>query len=273
MSRLNEIYREELIDHRNRLGQSVDNLIGMPSADPFSQPTHRRSSSSSNSPVSSMFSSTHTVSRPNNGVPIPRPPSQIRRPTNNVSEGNTPLSHSPTSGSSASESPYALSSPVMISGGPTSLLSNLTTPPSSASLHNLYNGYGTVGSRGLSYPSVPPPSLSSSFGSPTVSYHMGHREPSLSPVEPLSRRNSNAGHSGSRRGDWRVAETGNLRSISASRSQSRRESLERGARVAETGSLARSRAGSNTQGLPLTLPSTSEDVDDVTFAADESAFA
>ncbi|KAF5389774.1 hypothetical protein D9757_006012 [Collybiopsis confluens] len=284
MSRLNEIYREELIDHRNRLGLPVDNLIGMSSMDPYSQPTHHRSlSSSSASSLSSMYSSTHT-SRPSNGVPIPRPPSQIRRPSNNISEGNTPLSHSPTSGSSVSESPYALSSPGIMSGGPASLMSNLTSPPSSASLHNLmqYPGiYGTMGVRGLTYPSVPPPSLSSSFGSPTVSYHMGHRDPSLSPVEPLSRRNSNAGlhagggggassggggsssgGSGTRRGEWRVAETGNLRSISASRSHSRRGSLERGGRVAETGSLVRSRAGSHSQGLPPMLPPTTEDVDD-----------
>ncbi|KAJ3768829.1 hypothetical protein FB446DRAFT_249249 [Lentinula raphanica] len=291
MSRLNEIYREELIDHRNRIGQPVDNLIGMSSFDPHNshmQPIHHRStssvSSSSVSSHSSMFSSTQTASRPPNGVPIPRPPSQIRRPNNNISEGNTPLSHSPTSASSV-ESPYAISSPVqMMSGGPASLMSNLTTPPSSASLHNLmqYNGaYGTlgVGPRALSYPSVPPPSLSSSFGSPTVSYHMNHREPSLSPVEPLSRRNSNAGltnaNTGTRRGEYRVAETGNLRSISASRStnHSRRESLERGARVAETGSLARSRAGSHSQGPSSALPSTSEDVDDVNFADEGTVFS
>jgi len=92
---------------------------------------------------------------------------------------------------------------------------------------------------------------------------MGHRDPSLSPIEPLSRRNSNAGINGPRRGDWRVAETGNLRNISASR----RESLERGARVAETGSLARSRAGSHSQGLP----STTEVVDDGHFV-DEGTF-
>ncbi|KAG6873907.1 hypothetical protein C0995_009687 [Termitomyces sp. Mi166 len=47
ISRLNEVYREELIEHRRRLGISVDNLIGLASADPYSQPTHRRSSSSS----------------------------------------------------------------------------------------------------------------------------------------------------------------------------------------------------------------------------------
>lgn len=70
-----------------------------------------------------------------------------------------------------------------------------------------------------------------------------------------------------------MAESGNLRSISASRSQSRRESLERGARVAETGSLARSRAGSHSQGPSLTLPSTTEDVDDVNFVDEGPVFS
>jgi hypothetical protein len=93
-------------------------------------------------------------------------------------------------------------------------------------------------SRGLSYPSVPPPSLSSSFGSPTISYHMSHRDPSLSPIEPLSRRDSNARRASFER---RVVETGSLRNLSGSR----RGSIERGARIAETGTLVpRSRAGS-----------------------------
>ncbi|KAJ7598440.1 hypothetical protein C8J56DRAFT_914086 [Mycena floridula] len=232
--RLNEIYREELIEHRNRLGLSVDNLIGMSSPDPFSLPTHYRSSSSS----SNASSPSTSVSRPPpHGVPIPRPPSQIRRAPNQASEGNTPLSHSPSS----SDSPFPLS-PVT-STNPASSVSyntNLTSPPS----FNPTMTFATP-SRGLSYPSVPPPSLSSSFGSPTVALHMPHREPAVSPTEPSSRRNSNA-----RRGSFnerRVVETGSLRS-------SRRESVERGARIAESGSLAngRSRAGSHSQVLPVT---------------------
>ncbi|KAF9057140.1 hypothetical protein BJ165DRAFT_10210 [Panaeolus papilionaceus] len=60
LSRLNEIYREELISHRRRLGLSVDNLIGI-SADPVSQPTHHRSQSSSNqNPYHSNMSSPST---------------------------------------------------------------------------------------------------------------------------------------------------------------------------------------------------------------------
>jgi hypothetical protein len=70
--------------------------------------------------------------------------------------------------------------------------------------------------------------LSSSFGSPNISYHMPLRDPSLSPIEPLSRRNSNA-----RRG-----------SVDRSRGASRRASLDFGARVAETGTLVpRNRGG------------------------------
>jgi len=233
ITRLNEIYREELIDHRRRLGLPVDNLIGLSSADPYSQPTHRRafsSSSSMSSPTTSVLVLPSYASHPTHGVPIPRPPSQIHRPLN-LSGVNTPLSHSPSS--SESQFPF---SPVT-STNPASLVSNntnLTTPPSSGSLNsNPPAPYGAI-SRVLSYPSVPPPSLSSSYGSPTVSYPRDH---SLSPVESLSRRDSNA-----RRGsfDCRIAETGSL----LSRTHSRRGSVERGARVAETGTLVpRSHAG------------------------------
>ncbi|KAF9259112.1 hypothetical protein L218DRAFT_981602 [Marasmius fiardii PR-910] len=291
LSRLNEVYREELIEHRSRLGRPVDNLIGLSSNDPFSQPLHHRSSSSSSrtsSPSTSLRSPPPHAPRAvpvpvpiPGGVPIPRPPSQIHRPINTISsEGNTPLSHSPTS--VASESPYTLSSPGALSTDPASLVSNgtnVTTPPSSASIHNHYinspilNGYGYgSGYRGavsLTYPSVPPPSLSSSFGSPSISYYMGRdsnwdrdgtggRDPSLSPVEPLSlsRRSSIAtGRRGSiTTSDWRVAETGSLRG-----GISRRGSVERGGRVAETGSLVRSRAGS--QSSQSLLSSTSETLD------------
>ena len=221
----------------------MDNLIGLSSSDPYSQPTHQRPSksfSNTSSPSPSVLHHGTQLPRPTptHGVPIPRPPSQIHRPINNPSEGNTPLSHSPSS----ENSPFPFS-PVT-STNPASFISNntsLTTPPSSSSFNsNPPVTYGAP-SRGLSYPSVPPPSLSSSFGSPTVSFHMPHREHSLSPVEPLSRRDSNA-----RRGsfDRRVAETGNLRGIS-SHTHSRRGSIERGARIAETGTLIpRSRADS-----------------------------
>ncbi|THH12959.1 hypothetical protein EW146_g7212 [Bondarzewia mesenterica] len=233
ISRLNEIYREELIQHRRRLGLPVDNLIGLlPSHDPYSQPTHRRSLSNMSSPAASISMPLPThAAHPSPSVPIPRPPSQIHRPVTLPSESSTPLS-------SASESPYL--SPIT-STNPASYLSNTTnatTPPSSASV-----AYMTGPSRmaSLSYPSAPPPSLSSSFGSPTVSYYGPYSELSSSPVEFHLGRSSIP-----RRGSFerRVADSQSLRR-SVSRGNSRRESVERGARIAETGQLVpRSRTGS-----------------------------
>jgi hypothetical protein len=141
-------------------------------------------------------------------------------------------------------------------------------------------------SRGLSYPSVPPPSLSSSFGSPTVPVlqipNGSGRDVSLSPIEPLSRRNSNtglnAGGSGiARRGslDRRIMESsGNLRAGSGSGSgggRSRRGSFDVpiGGRVAESGTLlGRSRGGSLAHGAGGAgssggqLPETVDEVED-----------
>lgn len=226
----------------------------MLSLDPYSQPTHRRSSSNASSSPSTSIVALPTASRPTNGVsipamngvPIPRPSSQIHRPIHNPSEGNTPLSHSPSS----LDSPFPFS-PVT-STNSASLVSNntnVTTPPSSASLNsNPPAPYSPSSVHTLSYPSVPPPSLSSSFGSPSVSYHMPLRDPPLSPIDSVGRWNSN------RRGsfDRRAPETGNYRAFS--QNHSRRESVERGARVAESGTLIpRSRAGSQS------LASTSED--------------
>ena len=121
-------------------------------------------------------------------------------------------------------------------------------------------------SRGLSYPSVPPPSLSSSFGSPTVPLlqipNGSGRDVLLSPIEPLSRRNSNAGLNAggsgiARRGslDRRVMESGSLRGGSGSGSgggRSRRGSFDVpiGGRLAESGTLlGRSRGGSLAHGV------------------------
>ena len=224
-----------------QLGLSVDNLIGLSSPDPFSQPTHHRSSlySASSSPQTSVTHLPGHSTRRTNGVPIPRP-SSVPRPVNIASEVSTPLSHSPSS----SDSPFPFSPAT--STNPASYISTLTSPPTSISLHT--DPIMSLGTpfRALSYPSVPPPSLSSSFGSPTVLY-MPHRDHSHSPTEPLSRRNSTT-----RRGslDRRVAETGSLRTRSGN--VSRRGSIDRGARIAETGTLiARSRAGS--QSLPSTI--------------------
>ncbi|KAG5634721.1 hypothetical protein H0H81_001002 [Sphagnurus paluster] len=242
ISRLNEVYREELIEHRRRLGLSVDNLIGLASADPYSQHTHRRSNSSSysttSSPATSVMYAPTQISRPTtHGVPIPR---QIHRPVHPGSEGNTPLSHSPSS----SESPFPFSPAGTNATSLVSPITNMTSPPSSFSFNS--NHGLSFNPHTLTYPSVPPPSLSSSFGSPTVSYHMGHGD--HSPAEPSSRRNS-----GARRGmDWRIVGDSGALSISQTR-DSRRNSVDRGARVAETGTLVpRSRAGSHSHTLPRT---------------------
>ena len=127
----------------------------------------------------------------------------------------------------------------------------------------------------LSYPSVPPPSLSSSFGSPSTSLHQtwttSHpisfatqdHDGTPSPAESFhSRRNSF-----NRRGSFerRVAETGSLqRSMSRGQSHSRRESVERGARIAETGSLV-PRNRSDSFGLPEAVEDAEPDVPPTSF--------
>jgi hypothetical protein len=235
ISRLNEIYREELIQHRRRLGLPVDNLIGLSAHDPYFQPTHRRSSSNASSSPSTSVAlpiGAHAV-RTSPSVAIPRPPSQIHRPPTNVVSGSTtPLSHSP---SSASDSPYLSPS---LSTHPASFATAATTPPSSSGPRILSASGMTPQHvpQALSYPSVPPPSLSSSYAGPD------------SPVEPRGSR-------------WRHGSIHDLRQ--GSRSGSRHRSVERGARVAETGQLVpRSRAGSIVPGAngppppaPGTVPS------------------
>jgi len=165
-------------------------------------------------------------------VPIPGPSSRIHRPVNQTSEGNTPLSHSPSS--AESQFPF---SPTTNPSSSTSPHTNITSPPSSFSFTGP-NLAPTYSPRTLSYPSVPPPSLSSSFGSPSVPYHLAQGE--RSPNE-VSRRSS-----GTRRGsDWRVTDV-SVREVGAGDIHSRRSSVERGARVAETGTLIpRSRASSH----------------------------
>lgn len=121
ISRLNEVFREELLEHRNRvrahpeplfacflrllqLGIPVDHLIGLASSGPYSQPTHQRPqptySSNASSPTNSVLHA--PISRPTNGFPIPRPaaqtngvpilrpPTQLRRAGSNTSEGTHP---------------------------------------------------------------------------------------------------------------------------------------------------------------------------------------
>lgn len=195
--------------------------MGLTPTDPFSQPMHRRSMSGISSPsaTSVALSMRYAVPTPSHGVPIPRPSSSIHRPVNQSSETTTPLSRSPSS--AESRSPFPLS-PVMSAHvpGSGSLVSNGThvTTPSSSSVHSGVVP-GTYGVHALTYPSVPPPSLSSSYGSPVVSYFPRGE----SPAEGLSRRGSGVHGPGA---GWRHARSG-----------SRRDSVERGGRIAETGTL------------------------------------
>lgn len=193
-------------------------------------------------------------------VPIPRPSAAAasrRAQTLGMGPSTTapmPIPESPlSSAASTSASVSASASPDLspvLSALPASYASgatNLTTPPSSASLREtLPAPYGTPGASsaitGLSYPSVPPPSLSSSLGSPVV---MTHHIPSPGPGQGVQ-----VGQRHSQQWGERRFSGGFSHSHSHSQSQgqgqgSRRTSVERGARIAETGSLARSRAGSS----------------------------
>lgn len=224
MTRLNEIYREELIDHRRRLGLPVDNLIGIHTVE--SQPTHRRSWSSTSSSSSSIMNllPQAPVPRPPHGVPIP-PSTQAHRSVNQVSESSTPQSHSPSS----AESQY------MLSPNFASVNTQLTTPPSS-SFASPVNTVNPRALSSLSYPLVPPSSVSSSFGSPTA-FHPPRRDHSASPVSSFGRQNMN------RRGSFeRGGYDRRMNDNAMNGSHSRKQSVERGARVAETGSLIRGRA-------------------------------
>jgi hypothetical protein len=199
-----------------------------------SQPTHRRSWSSTSSSSSSIMNllPQAPVPGPPPGVPIP-PSTQAHRSVNQVSETSTPQSHSPSS----AESQF------LLSPGFASVNTQLTTPPSS-SFASPVNTVHPRAISALSYPLVPPPSLSSSFGSPTA-FHPPRRDHSASPVSSFGRQNIN------RRGSFERAGYDRRMSDNARNgSHSRKQSTERGARVAETGSLIRGRA-SGPSGLTL----------------------
>jgi len=183
------------------------------------------------------------IPRPIYSVPIPRPSSRIHRPMmDQLSEASTPLSHSPAS---SSESPFPLS-PVPASFA--SVNTQITSPPSSSFNSNPPLVIGTPRSS-LTYPTNPPPSLSSSFGSPSA-FASPRREHSSSPVNSFGRPDVvNRRPSFDRRfGD-------SSSTLTRGRSGSRKESVERGARVAETGSLIRSRRGSLSGAGPSVLKS------------------
>jgi len=229
LMRLNEIYREELIDHRRRMGMSVDNLIGISNVEPVSHSRRRRSISNTTSvsPTVGILAG-QILPRPMYSVPIPRPSQIHRSMMDQLSEASTPLSYSPAS---SSESPFPLSP------GFASVNTQITSPPSSSLNSNppLVNGTPRLS---LTYPTNPPPSLSSSFGSPSA-YASPRREHSSSPVNSFGRPDIvNRRPSFDRRfGD-------SSSTLTRGRSGSRKASVERGARVAETGSLIRSRGES-----------------------------
>lgn len=140
-------------------------------------------------------STTPNTTSPSSSLASPFPFS----PTTNV-----PPSHSqpPTSTSSSTGSFAASEMSPSLNPGPSSYLTELTTPPSSTSPLLHIGDAGTTYTHQLSYPSVPPPSLSSSLGSPVYS-----RRSSFSQA---NRRMSID------RGTARVAETGSLRNRRAS---------------------------------------------------------
>jgi len=222
---------------------SVDNLIGISNVEPVSHPRRRRSISNATSVSPTVGILSAQIPRPLYSVPIPRLSSQIHRPTmDQLSEGSTPLSHSPAS---FSESPFPLS-PVPASFA--SVNTQMTSPASSSLNSNPPLAIGTP-RLSLTYPMNPPPSLSSSFGSPSA-YASPRREQSSSPVHSFGRPDVvNRRPSFDRRfGD-------SSSTLTRGRSGSRKESMERGARVAETGTLIRSRGDSFSGSSPSMLKS------------------
>ncbi|QRV96179.1 hypothetical protein RhiJN_24197 [Ceratobasidium sp. AG-Ba] len=209
VSRINEVYRQELLEHRRRLGIPYESLIGLAASasqsvssspvDTFSHPNRRIPTASHN----------HTRSGPSIGaVPIPRVQSQTR-----IHPEILALTAPPSSDSTPPSSPsYSLSPTAPLFPGPSSQMTTLTTPasnplpphpppqplsPPTSTSNGLARALTELASAhaqraGLTYPSVPPPSLASSLGSgsPVV--------PTLR-VPPNSRRQS------------AVAETGSLR--------------------------------------------------------------
>jgi len=260
VTRLNDIYREELIEHRGRLGLSVDSLIGLtgPSitnspAESLSQPNHLRSQVTSSNGVGPIASSMRAglpnratgatpipIHRDNNSSrtvtsasiqPLPIPRTNSHAPPRHPSSISTSTTSSATNSPSSSlpPSPFTFTPPNLQNPDSESYNTHATTPPSSASPLPLQAFiFQPLGAPQLSYPSVPPPSLSSSVGSPNVSI-------SLSPN--ISRRNS-VGHGNT---STAIGVTG-----STNAGVRRRVSVDRGARIAETGSLVGRRRGGST---------------------------
>ncbi|KAG9083580.1 hypothetical protein FRC07_013871 [Ceratobasidium sp. 392] len=242
VSRINDVYRQELLEHRRRLGLPYESLIGLAAAsashsvssspaEPLSPQAHHRrapttapngtrsshtgSSSHAGPSGSGSGSGTGQTRTGTSAVPIPRVQSQTRIHPETLALTAPPSSDStPPSSPSYSLSPTAPLAHSSFFPGPSSHMTTLTTPasnplptplapatplspPSASTSNGLARALTELASAhaqraGLSYPSVPPPSLASSLGSgsPVV--------PTLR-VPPNSRRQS------------AVAETGSLR--------------------------------------------------------------
>ncbi|KAG8803811.1 hypothetical protein FRC17_006107 [Serendipita sp. 399] len=166
----NEVYREELMELRRRLGLPPDGpVVGQNFAETSSQPTHQRHRDYSLSPVVSAVP-VPTTQRPTPGpLPIPRPPSQIHRPTNSEAQISLATSaSSPDSSTPASPFPFSPLSSSLTSAQQTGYHTTLTTPASVPSLSSIPPT--ATNPNQLTYPNVPPPSLSSSFGSPVAMF-------------------------------------------------------------------------------------------------------
>lgn len=184
--------------HLLKLRLPLDDLLLTQSVtDSFSQPSQHRQRDSSISPVVSTHPLPVIAQRPSPGpLPIPRPPSQIHQPPTASTEAEAALprtslltsASSPDSSTPASPFPFSPLSSSMTSPGQTGYQTTLTTPASVPPLSHIPPTLNTPNL--LTYPHVPPPSLSSSLGSPVAMF---------SPVNAVSRRNS------------RVAETGLVR--------------------------------------------------------------
>ncbi|KAG8744300.1 hypothetical protein FRC10_010372 [Ceratobasidium sp. 414] len=263
VSRINDVYRQELLEHRRRLGLPYESLIGLAAsasqsvssspADTFSpQPYHRRIPVAAPSVTRSGHATTSLHAGPSgsggigtgtgtSAVPIPRVQSQTRSSIEphvcamggvRIHPDTLALTAPPSGDSTPPSSPSYSLSPTTAQlahssffPGPSSHMTTLTTPasnplptplapttplspPSTSTTNGLARALTELASvhaqrAGLSYPSVPPPSLASSLGSgsPVV--------PTLR-VPPNSRRQS------------AVAETGSLRPFAPPPSYARR---------------------------------------------------
>lgn len=183
LSNDNDALRQELIDLRRRLGIPVDDLVGLGGNKKKTTPTFHPTSSN--------------ISHPSNGEPAPSQPISFnRQPATGFSTSTSSSSdaaQSPLVSYSAAETGATSFSPSPFGSASQHSYSYAVPPPPANTFASPQTGYYTAGGRivhpagtggmPLTYPSVPPPSLSTSIastsavspaGSPTHS-----RRPSL----------------------------------------------------------------------------------------------